>query len=216
MASTRWRPVLADWRPWCRHRDTGRPRRTRLGGGDRRRHDRSLDSSPWVASLPDSPTVPSPRDYFKRIPGAPGELVNSAQAYAYLRALAEASPRVRYEKIGTSEEGRDIVMVAIADEDGIRRLDELKATTARLADPRHRRGDRRCAIKTAARSTTSTRRCTPDETGSTGVGARVRLPPRGVGRSPHCAHPLRARGADKPGVEPGRPRQAGRLVLTVT
>ena len=92
--------------------------------------------SPWVASLPDSPTVPSPRDYFKRIPGAPGELVNSSQAYAYLRALADASPRVRYEKIGTSEEGRDIVMVAIADEDGIRRLDELKATTARLADPR--------------------------------------------------------------------------------
>ena len=92
--------------------------------------------SPWVASLPDSPTVPSPRDYFKRIPGAPGELVDSSQAYAYLRALADASPRVHYEKIGTSEEGRDIVMVAIADEDGIHRLDELKATTARLADPR--------------------------------------------------------------------------------
>ncbi|MFO1406577.1 MAG: M14 family zinc carboxypeptidase [Steroidobacteraceae bacterium] len=92
--------------------------------------------SPWVASLPDSPTVPSPREFLKRIPGAPGELVNSSQAYAYLRALAAASPHVRYEKIGTSEEGRDIVMVAIADEDGIRRLDELKATTARLADPR--------------------------------------------------------------------------------
>lgn len=92
--------------------------------------------SPWVASLPASASVPSPRAFFHRIAGAPGELVRSAEAYAYLRALAQASPRVRVETIGRSEEGREILLVAIADEDGIRRLDELKATTARLADPR--------------------------------------------------------------------------------
>ena len=92
--------------------------------------------SPWVASLPASSTVPSPRAFLHRIPGAPGELVHSSEAYAYLRALAKASPRVRVETIGRSEEGREILMVAIADEDGIRRLDDLKATTARLADPR--------------------------------------------------------------------------------
>src|SRR4029453_15393337 len=38
--------------------------------------------------------------------------------------------------IGKSEEGRDIVMLAIADEQGIRDLDRLKAATAALADPR--------------------------------------------------------------------------------
>ena len=71
-----------------------------------------------------------------RIPGAPGELVDSATAYAYSRALAAASPRVRVFTIGRSEEGRDIVLLAIADEQGIRDLDRLKAATAALADPR--------------------------------------------------------------------------------
>jgi hypothetical protein len=93
-------------------------------------------SSPWVSYLPASTTVPSPRAYFGRIPGAPGELVDSAKAYAYSRALAAASPRVRVFTIGHSEEGRDIIMLAIADEDGIKQLEELKAATAALADPR--------------------------------------------------------------------------------
>jgi hypothetical protein len=50
--------------------------------------------SPWVSYLPASATVPSPRTFLHRIPGAPGELVNTAAAYAYSRALAAASPRV--------------------------------------------------------------------------------------------------------------------------
>ena len=92
--------------------------------------------SPWVAYLPASTTVPSPRAFLHRIPGAPGELVNSAQAYAYGRALAAASPRVRAFTIGRSEEGRDIIMLAIADERGIAELERLKQTTALLGDPR--------------------------------------------------------------------------------
>jgi hypothetical protein len=92
--------------------------------------------SPWVSYLPASPTVPSPRAFFKRIPGAPGELVDSAQAYAYCRGLAAASPRVRVFTIGRSEEGRDIILLAIADEQGIASLDQLKSATATLADPR--------------------------------------------------------------------------------
>jgi hypothetical protein len=43
---------------------------------------------------------------------------------------------VRVFTIGRSEEGRDIVLLAIADEDGIAQLDGLKAATAALADPR--------------------------------------------------------------------------------
>jgi hypothetical protein len=93
-------------------------------------------SSPWVASLPASATVPSPRKFFGRIAGAPGELVDTAQAQAYLRALAAASPRVRVFTIGRSEEGRDIVMAAVADEAGIRALDDYKRANAALADPR--------------------------------------------------------------------------------
>ena len=93
-------------------------------------------SSPWVSYVPASTTVPSPEAFFGRIAGAPGELVNSAQAYAYARALAAASPRVKVFTIGKSEEGRDIVLLAIADEKGIQSLDALKAASAALADPR--------------------------------------------------------------------------------
>ena len=92
--------------------------------------------SPWVSYLPESATVPSPVKFYGRIMGAPGEFVDSGKAYAYCRALAAASPRVRVYTIGKSEEGRDIILVAIADEAGIRDLDRLKAATADLADPR--------------------------------------------------------------------------------
>jgi hypothetical protein len=92
--------------------------------------------SPWVSYLPASNTVVSPRAFLHRIPGAPGELVDSGGAYAYCRALAASSPRVRLFSIGRSEEGRDIMLLAIADEAGIRDLERLKNATAALADPR--------------------------------------------------------------------------------
>ncbi len=92
--------------------------------------------SPWVAYLPASASVVSPRAFLRRIPGAPGELADSAATYAYCRALAGSSPRVRLFTIGRSEEGRDIVLLAIADEQGIENLERLKAATAALADPR--------------------------------------------------------------------------------
>ena len=92
--------------------------------------------SPWVSYLPQSATVPSPLHSLGRIAGAPGEFVDSAKAYAYCRALAAASPRVRVFTIGHSEEGREILLVAIADEAGIRDLDRLKNATSALADPR--------------------------------------------------------------------------------
>jgi len=92
--------------------------------------------SPWVASIPASSKVPSPEKFFGRIMGAPGELVNAEKAQDYLRALAEASPRVKFFSIGKSEEGRDIVMIAIADEAGIKNLEQLTNATATLGDPR--------------------------------------------------------------------------------
>jgi hypothetical protein len=92
--------------------------------------------SPWVSYVPSSRTVPSPEKFIGRIMGAPGELLGTEKTYAYARALAAASPRVRIFTIGHSEEGREIVMLAIADEAGIRDLDRLKGATAALTDPR--------------------------------------------------------------------------------
>jgi hypothetical protein len=92
--------------------------------------------SPWVSYIPQSNAVPSPEKFFGRIMGAPGELAGTEKAYGYAHALAAASPRVRVFTIGKSEEGRDILLLAIADEAGIRDLNRLKAATGSLSDPR--------------------------------------------------------------------------------
>ena len=92
--------------------------------------------SPWVASVPDSPSVPSPTKFLGHVAGAPGELTRSDKAYAYFRALAAATPRVRVETIGRSEEGREILLVFLGDEASLRDLDRTRDDMAALADPR--------------------------------------------------------------------------------
>ena len=92
--------------------------------------------SSWVAYVPASASVPSPTKYLGRLVGTPGELTRTAQIYGYMRELDKASPRVQVSTIGKTEEGREILLVAIADEAGLRDLDTLKAATAALADPR--------------------------------------------------------------------------------
>ena len=107
--------------------------------------------SPWVAYVPESDNVPSPTDYLGRIVGAAGEMTRVEEFSGYLRALAEASPRVQLEEIGRTEEGREILLVAVADDEGIRTLTQLKAATAALADPRTTDPEQAEAIIAAAR-----------------------------------------------------------------
>jgi hypothetical protein len=108
--------------------------------------------SPWVAYVPESASVPSPGDFLGHIAGAPGELSRTAQVYGYFRALDAASPRVHVEVIGKSEEGRDILLAAVADEAGIADLARLREATALLADPR--RCDQACMESALPRSRT--------------------------------------------------------------
>ncbi len=89
-----------------------------------------------VDHLPASATVPSPLQVNGYIAGAAGHLTYAADVHAYMRAVAAASPRVAVFSIGTTEEGREMIAVAVADEDTIARLDEYRDITARLADPR--------------------------------------------------------------------------------
>src|SRR5258708_15448896 len=53
-----------------------------------------------------------------------------------MRLLAKATPRVKVFAIGTTEEGREMVAVAISSEENLKRLDENRARLAKLADPR--------------------------------------------------------------------------------
>jgi hypothetical protein len=92
--------------------------------------------SPWVSVLPDHPTVPSPRDFLGYTIGTPSELTPVDRIHGYFRALEAASPRVQVFVLGQSEEGRDMIVAAIADEALLARLEETKAALRRLADPR--------------------------------------------------------------------------------
>src|ERR1700683_4248724 len=103
-----------------------------------------------VDHMPASDTVPSPLKFLGRIPGTPGELTYAKDIYRYYEALAKASQRARFWKIGQTEEGRDQVILAIADEETLKALDKYKAMLASLGDPRKITGDQaRELIKTA-------------------------------------------------------------------
>ncbi len=89
-----------------------------------------------VDHLPASATVPTPLKFFGYIAGADGHLTYSQDVNRYMRALEAASPRVKVFSIGKSEEGREMIAVAIAGNETIANLDHYRDITKRLADPR--------------------------------------------------------------------------------
>ena len=93
-------------------------------------------NSPLTDYLPASSTVPTPQKVLGHIAGAPNYLPYSADVYRYFRALAAASPRVKVFTIGKTEEGREMIAVAVADEKLLADLDANKARLAKLGDPR--------------------------------------------------------------------------------
>src|SRR2546427_6754666 len=86
--------------------------------------------------LPASKTVPTPQAVLGDIAGAPGKLPYAAEVYRYMRMLEKASPRVKVYSIGTTEEGREMIAVAVASEALLGKLDENRARLTKLADPR--------------------------------------------------------------------------------
>jgi hypothetical protein len=86
--------------------------------------------------LPASPTVPTPAKTLGDIAGAPNMLPYAKDVYRYFDLLAAASPRVKVYRIGKTEEGRDMIAVAIADESLLADLKANDARLAQLADPR--------------------------------------------------------------------------------
>jgi zinc carboxypeptidase len=80
-------------------------------------------SSPLVDYLPASKTVPTPKAVLGDIAGAPSVLPYSADVHRYMRMLQDAAPeRVKVLSIGTTEEGREMIAVAISSEANMARL----------------------------------------------------------------------------------------------
>jgi hypothetical protein len=93
-------------------------------------------NSPLTDYLPASSKVPTPKAVLGDVAGAPGILPYAKDVYRYLRLLEQASPRVKVYSIGTTEEGREMIAVAVSSEKNIAGIEENRARLSRLADPR--------------------------------------------------------------------------------
>jgi len=93
-------------------------------------------NSPLTDYLPASSTVPTPEKVLGDVSGAPDILPYAEDVYRYFRLLESASPRVKVFTIGHSEEGREMIAVAVADESLLKNYKENDARLAKLADPR--------------------------------------------------------------------------------
>ncbi len=92
--------------------------------------------TPLVDYLPASATVPTPVDVLGHVVGQPDVLHYPEEIYGYMRAVDEASERVEVFTIGQTEEGREMLLVVVADEATIANLEQHKENLGRLADPR--------------------------------------------------------------------------------
>ena len=93
-------------------------------------------SSPLVDYLPADKNVPTPEVVLGDVAGAPGILPYAEDVYKYMRLLEKATPRVKVFSIGTTEEGREMIAVAISSEANLKNLEQNRERLAKLADPR--------------------------------------------------------------------------------
>lgn len=94
-------------------------------------------NSPLTDYLPASSDVPTPKAVLGDVSGAPGKLPYAEDVYKYMRMLERARPgRVKVFTIGTTEEGREMIAVAVGSEQLISKIDENRARLTKLADPR--------------------------------------------------------------------------------
>jgi hypothetical protein len=80
--------------------------------------------------------ITSPEAAFGFKLGTDRRLADWVQLTAYYKKLASESPRIRYEEIGKTTEGRPFVTVTISAAENMAHLDEYRKIQAQLADPR--------------------------------------------------------------------------------
>jgi len=92
--------------------------------------------SPLVNYLPASKAVPTPEKVLGDVSGAPDMLPYAEDVYKYFRLLEASSPCVKVVSIGHSEEGREMIAVAVADPALLAGQKANDERLAKLADPR--------------------------------------------------------------------------------
>lgn len=77
--------------------------------------------------------IPTPNEHFGFNIGDNYQLANFTQTEAYMKKLAESSPRVVYTSIGKTEEGRDQFMLIVTAPDNHKKLQEYKSISQKIA-----------------------------------------------------------------------------------
>ncbi len=80
--------------------------------------------------------IPTPSDVLGIPVGADRTLADWPQILRYFGTLAQRSPSVKIDTIGTTTQGRPMIVAAISTPENIRRLDAILAAERRLSDPR--------------------------------------------------------------------------------
>ena len=96
----------------------------------------SQQKQPLTYYLPDisyDKNIPTPEEFLGYQIGE--WHISHDQQLAYMRKLAELSPRVTLKQIGRSYEGRPTINLIITSEKNHEKLDEIKAKHVRLSDP---------------------------------------------------------------------------------
>ena len=83
-----------------------------------------------------APEVTSPETYLGKPMGEDFQLADWKQVQGYFQKLAQQSPCVKTEKVGTTTEGRDFLLVTITDSESLARLKTIKKHAKTIADPR--------------------------------------------------------------------------------
>src|SRR5258708_23536880 len=140
---------LANAKPGC---DPNQPVDEEYTKGIKKYTTETFFNSPLTDYLPASKNVPTPKAVLGDVAGAEGRLPYSKEVYEYMRRLAKATSRVKVYTIGTTEEGREMIAVAVASEALMAKLDQNKADLAKLADPRTIKFDDAIADEIAKRA----------------------------------------------------------------
>ncbi len=84
----------------------------------------------------DAQAIPDPTSHFGFELGSDRKLADWDQLTAYYERVAQASPRVQLDTLGSSTLGRPFLMLIITSASNQARLEELKEIQLKLADPR--------------------------------------------------------------------------------
>ena len=172
----------------------------------------SAASSPQAAAAAPRP-VSSPYVVFGFQMGDDGQLASWEEIQAYFSEVADRSDRVELITYGRSTGGRAMLAAVVSAPENISRLEAIRTTNLRLADPRTLPEDEAARLARRPEGHRRDRREHPCHRSRRDAdGQRVALPARDNDRPALARDPARHRHPDHSLDEPGWPRDGHRLV----